>query len=387
MLRSLPPKLIAGVLACGVLLSGSLPGSAESITEARQRRERVRSEQAEAAAQVELLEAAAEEVAAALSDIEESVDYQQAQVDGAIGAVEAAEALAAARQEELAETAALIEQARIHATEFAVQAYVEGSASNMGTSWLETSDLVEGSRMAVLLADVRSDRGDAIDALRGLEAQQAVLREEADESRRTADELRAGLTRDLLILQERLDVQRDVRAEYNRRLANWQAEVAALEDEDRKITDDIKALTVAALGVVPGSPQEKSLQGFVMPTHGAVGSAFGPRLHPIYKRTRMHNGVDMGGSTGDPIFAAKAGKVIWAGPRGGYGNVVIIDHDEGMTTVYAHQSKILVSTGDKVDTGEVIGAVGSTGLSTGPHLHFEFRYYGEPRDPLLILPG
>lgn len=385
--RSLPLRLLVCLVAFGVVGSGSLPSSAESIKEAREQRERARAEQAEAAAQVELLEAQTEEVAAALADIEAAVAYQQAQVDGARSAVTAAEALAAEREQDLVATAQLIEQARLEAVDFAVEAYVDGAEGNQGTSWLETEDLVLGARMAVLLAEVSADRGDAIDVLRGLEARQDVLAEQAVDSRAKADELRGDLERDLVILEGRLVVQQDVRAEYARRLANWRDEVDALEEEDRKLTADIRALTVAALGVVPGSPAEASLQGFIMPVAGSVGSGFGPRVHPIYGRTRMHNGVDMSGRTGDPIYAAKGGEILWAGARGGYGNVVIIDHGEGMSTLYAHQSRILVSVGERVDRGEVIGAIGSTGLSTGPHLHFEFRYYGEPRDPLAILPG
>ena len=383
--RPLPTKLAAVIAALTVLGTGAIPSAAETIGEARKRREDARAEQAAAAAQVELLEAKAEEIAGALADIEASVTYQQAEVEGARLAVLAAEAVATEREADLAATESLIVEARARAAEFAVEAYIDGAQNRQGTSWLEADDLVLGARMEALLADVRADRGDAFDVLRRLEAEQEALRVDAREARRAADELRAAMERDLLILEERLAVQRDVQAEYDRRLGNWRAEVAALEEEDRKLTEDIRELTRQALGIVPGSPGSESIQGYVRPVKGAIGSGFGPRLHPIYRTTRMHNGIDMSGSTGDPIYAAKKGEIIWAGPRGGYGNVVIIDHGEGATTVYAHQSKILVSVGEQVDTGEVIGAVGSTGLSTGPHLHFEFRFYGEPKDPLLIL--
>jgi len=96
----------------------------------------------------------------------------------------------------------------------------------------------------------------------------------------------------------------------------------------------------------------------------------------------MHNGVDFRGSTGTPIQAAGPGTVVYAGPRGGYGNTVVIDHGGSLATLYAHQSAIYVSVGTTVAAGQVIGAVGSTGFSTGPHLHFEVRLGGTPVNPL-----
>jgi murein DD-endopeptidase MepM/ murein hydrolase activator NlpD len=109
-------------------------------------------------------------------------------------------------------------------------------------------------------------------------------------------------------------------------------------------------------------------------------------MHPIYRVVRMHNGVDISGRTGDPVFASKAGEVLFAGTSGGYGNVIILEHVGGVSTVYAHLSKIGVAVGERVATGEAVGLIGSTGLSTGPHLHFEVRVGGVPKNPELFLP-
>jgi murein DD-endopeptidase MepM/ murein hydrolase activator NlpD len=116
-------------------------------------------------------------------------------------------------------------------------------------------------------------------------------------------------------------------------------------------------------------------------SHFTVGSGFGMRMHPILHYTRLHAGQDLDAPSGAPIMAAASGTVLVAGPRGGYGNCVVIGHGHGIATVYAHQSRLLVQVGDKVKAGDVIGAVGTTGLSTGPHLHFETRVKGVPVDP------
>ena len=96
----------------------------------------------------------------------------------------------------------------------------------------------------------------------------------------------------------------------------------------------------------------------------------------------MHEGIDLGAAYGTPIAAAAAGTVIYAGWLGGYGNLDVIDHGGGLSTAYGHQSRISVSVGEQVAQGQIIGDVGSTGHSTGPHLHFEVRVNGQAVDPL-----
>jgi murein DD-endopeptidase MepM/ murein hydrolase activator NlpD len=101
----------------------------------------------------------------------------------------------------------------------------------------------------------------------------------------------------------------------------------------------------------------------------------------------MHEGIDISASTGTPIHAAAGGVVSFAGTQGGYGNIVIIEHPGGLTTAYAHQSRLGVVAGELVSRGDVIGYVGSTGHSTGPHLHFETRVAGVAVDPMRYLPA
>lgn len=115
------------------------------------------------------------------------------------------------------------------------------------------------------------------------------------------------------------------------------------------------------------------------PISGVVTSPFGTRWG------RMHQGIDIGAGSGTPIHAAGSGTVFFCGVMDGYGNVALIDHGNGMVTLYAHQSQLACSVGQRVGTGQVIGYVGSTGHSTGPHLHFETRVRGVAVDPMQYL--
>lgn len=121
------------------------------------------------------------------------------------------------------------------------------------------------------------------------------------------------------------------------------------------------------------------------PANARITSRFGWRVHPILGSRRFHAGIDFGASHGSTIRAADSGTVIFAGWYGGYGNAVVIDHGNGITTLYGHSSQLYVSEGQGVQKGQPIAAVGSTGLSTGPHLHFEVRLNGKPVDPLAYL--
>jgi murein DD-endopeptidase MepM/ murein hydrolase activator NlpD len=121
---------------------------------------------------------------------------------------------------------------------------------------------------------------------------------------------------------------------------------------------------------------------FLYPVRGPITSPFGYRTHPILGTTRFHSGLDFGVDHGTPILAAGNGVVIVAEWYGGYGNCLIIQHGNELSTLYGHCSKLLVNQGDPVRQGQVVAEVGSTGMSTGPHLHFEVRQAGTTVDPL-----
>lgn len=222
---------------------------------------------------------------------------------------------------------------------------------------------------ALLIAEIKSDR-------------QAVMNWKKQADQKSAQV--AGLLRELAAQQNeeaRDTVQlRVVLAEARAARAELEDEIATLEADSKTIAARIRALLETPLGRVRKLIVFSG--GFIRPVPGNVTSGFGMRYHPILHITKLHTGVDFSAGSGTPIVAAAEGIVIFAGSLRGYGNTVVVDHGGGISTLYAHQSQILASEGQTVSKGTVIGRVGSTGYSTGPHLHFEVRRGGAPVNPL-----
>jgi murein DD-endopeptidase MepM/ murein hydrolase activator NlpD len=140
-------------------------------------------------------------------------------------------------------------------------------------------------------------------------------------------------------------------------------------------------------GWVDLAKPEQRAEAFERPVRGAVTSAFGYRVHPILRFGRFHQGVDIGAASGTPVFAAADGVVVGAGWNGGHGRQVRVAHSDGVLTSYSHLSQILAQPGTRVIRGQLVGLVGSSGFSTGAHLHFEVRRHGRPVDPLRFRPA
>ncbi|MEN8905020.1 MAG: peptidoglycan DD-metalloendopeptidase family protein [Clostridiales bacterium] len=153
-----------------------------------------------------------------------------------------------------------------------------------------------------------------------------------------------------------------------------------LEKESQKIETSIKAMEL------PGE-YTGGVMLWPVPSSNAITSKFGYRTHPIYGTKRLHTGVDISGNYDASIIAVNNGKVIFSGWKSGYGNTVLISHGGNIVTLYGHCSKLIVNCDQVVKAGDIIAKVGSTGASTGNHLHFEVRDNGSPSDPLkYILP-
>jgi murein DD-endopeptidase MepM/ murein hydrolase activator NlpD len=165
-------------------------------------------------------------------------------------------------------------------------------------------------------------------------------------------------------------------------LARRQTETLELQRQINSYASQAVSTTAPAEGTIASYRGGKLRQ----PVPGPITSTFGNRLDPYYHVWQLHAGMDIGAPAGTGIVAAAPGRVTQAGWSGGYGNYTCIDHGQvdghRLSTCYGHQQKLLVSPGQQVSAGQVIGLVGSTGASTGPHLHFEVRLGGRPVDPM-----
>lgn len=181
-------------------------------------------------------------------------------------------------------------------------------------------------------------------------------------------------------LAEKKTEKRELLVELRSQQAALRRQYDELDAESDRLAASIRAYQAR----MRSSGQAVSpFRGTLMrPVNGRITSGFGSRFHPILRERRMHAGVDFAAPSGTPIRAAAPGVVIQARYSRGYGNMIVIDHGGGLSTLYAHCSRLFVRSGARVDRGDVIASVGSTGLSTGPHLHFEVRINGSPVNPM-----
>jgi len=239
------------------------------------------------------------------------------------------------------------------------------------------------------LIAARSETEAAKDELEGtrvmMEEEKLYLLEKEEELFEQLDEAHALI----LKMESDIETNKALRAEVvaqeeqvQRQINAAVAELARQQELERQRRAREAARRNAARGNVTGGGSVVGTGELLRPVGGAVTSGFGVRRHPVFGDMRQHNGVDFGASHGTSIVAADSGTVIISGYNSSYGNYVVIDHGNGMTTLYAHMSTRSVSVGNTVSRGQQIGLVGSTGVSTGPHLHFEVSINGVRINPM-----
>lgn len=234
------------------------------------------------------------------------------------------------------------------------------------------------SRGYVLRQIIKTDR-ELLDQVREAQQEVAQAKAEMDALVSRISALEADLRQQKQELQEAQNEKKEALEEIAQERALYERQLAILEAESQAIARRLRALMETEAG---RARAEKRWTGrFIRPVNGTLTSRFGMRVHPIFKIRKMHTGIDISAPHGTPISAADNGVVVEAGYIRGYGYTVIIDHGGGVATLYAHCSALLVSAGQEVRRGQTIARVGSTGYSTGPHLHFEVRINGEPVDP------
>jgi murein DD-endopeptidase MepM/ murein hydrolase activator NlpD len=349
-------------------------------------------------------EASAQEAAALtqLAEIQErrsALDSALQQLDGQIASVQAK--VTALQQEEdrlhleanridaeARATDAELREMKGQAVRAAAAMYRGESQEGAYAELLDASSLQEAYAGGMYLRHLSDRRRAVVDQLDALAKQLAGQRREAEKKRVAAQAAREAAVaeaskldtlrseqarqRDLVAVQE--SAEQALVASIQARKAEYEAELAALQAS----SSDIGSMLYERQRIQTRGTFSMS----VRPVDAPITSSFGSRLHPILGIWRMHAGIDMGSAWGDPVMAVADGVVVTAGTVAGYGQCVIIDHGNQYATLYAHGSAVYASAGERVEAGDTVMASGSSGLSTGPHLHYEVRLLGTPIDPV-----
>ena len=390
---------VSFLLAVGASLL--LPASAliaqddnEVIEEAKEQRELKRQEQLAAEAEIALLEAEDLEVVAALEAATSLVNLQEAKAQAAEQRLQAALDTKIQAQEDFLAIASEIEEIEQRALTYAVESYI-GMSDRRTEAWFEAEDATIAAHKIALLDLISSNTNDVLDQLKLIQEERSYLLTKAAVAQEEADAIREELEQVRVELDAQKAVREEIKKELDVRRAHWDSVLATAVEEQKEITDFIAAEEERIARELEEARRRAELEarlgqiteaGWVLPSPGAITSWFGPRLHPILGYTRMHNGVDFNCWTGDPIRSATDGIVIMAQYYGGYGYTIIVQHANSLSTLYAHLSAFNSQVNDYVVAGQQIGQCGTTGLSTGPHLHFEVRQSGAPLNPLPYLP-
>ncbi|WP_448589819.1 murein hydrolase activator EnvC family protein [Thermodesulfobium sp.] len=242
------------------------------------------------------------------------------------------------------------------------------SMNNNVNDWFETFFIFE--RIATQDKEILNQYSIAMENLNNLLKMQEEERSKAVE-----------LKNDLEQKKQEIAAQRNERQAILKNIMSNRAAYEAAEAELQAKSQEIEAF-LRSLGSTPRVGTGR----FIWPASGPITSPFGPRYDPYLHVQSFHTGIDIGAEYGSPIVAADSGRVVYSGWYDGYGKAVIIDHGGGVSTLYAHASRLVAYVGEYVRQGQVIAYVGDTGYATGPHLHFEIRINGKPVNPLLYLP-
>ncbi len=338
-------------------------------------------------AEYELSIAEQERLSAEIESVTKKIERTSARLEQKRLAAASAEAVATRIEVELEERRSQMAEARFRLRRQSVDSFVMGENLAL-EAFLGADNATEAMLVSEFSKAIVDKQTANIETAERLEAEIESLSAEVSTARAEAQAERekvAAASRRLRAQREELDVlhfivgvevteQRTRLSQIQNRKRDFEARLNALEaDSDG----------VAAVLVEWQAEQEAEPAGRLLPPLGDIrsGSGFGPRVHPIFGSVRMHNGLDMGAPSGMPIRSVADGVVVMAMARQGFGNVIVIDHGGRIASLYAHQSAFEVGFGEEVVEGQIIGYVGSTGYSTGPHLHLELRSFGKPINP------
>lgn len=397
--------LVAAVLSTVVAPAGAAkkPTAAEKRRQA-EIREQIQSlkeqvqeasaEESELLGKLDAVQDRRRDLDARVGELDAQINSAQAEVDAAEAQLESLQAEFVLAQTKLQVADGKVAEAKRDLRDKAVAAYIGQPSAHAANVMLTAGSMRDLAAAVGYLDVIVSSQKRAVERYAVLREETVALRAAAEATKDQAMSVRNDLLRRKSELEAARQEQDSVRQqvlsheqaqaslvnEVRSRKSEFYSQIAALKQE----SDAISGLLRGVQGGQVAGPSGKGVLSYPIP--GArVTSNFGPRVHPITHEVRNHDGIDVGAGHGTPIRAAGDGVVFHAGPRGGYGNTIIVDHGNALATLYAHQSSFAVGGGERVARGQIIGFVGSTGFSTGPHLHFEVRLHGTPVDPMQYL--
>lgn len=329
------------------------------------------------------------EVSAQLEALDKQLDEKQAELDKTNAELEQSEAQLNETQQALDQAIAQAERQKQLLDSRVRAMYMNDQASflEMILEAQSISDLILRVEMAVKITQSDND----------LLTQMNALRDKIANKKREIEQQKLHIEQQKqLILAEKKDIEQKKaekgqllatltakKESYEKALDEMEAQSKQLEDVIRKLQAQEEAKRKASLSKRGGStPVATGRFTWPVPGYSRISSPFGYRVHPILGVSKLHTGVDIAAPSGVNVVAADEGVIIYSGWLGAYGKAVIIDHGGGISTLYGHNSELLVSVGQEVSSGQVIARVGSTGLATGSHSHFEVRVNGVPTDPM-----
>lgn len=334
-----------------------------------------------------------------LYTIQQQLEAAQRDYQAVANELKATEEKIAATQAELEKTRARLQVREGVFTKRVRDIYMHGQLSYLDVvlgakDFSDFSNRLELLRRIIdaditLISDIRKERAAIETAKQELETQRARQAQLRDQAAAKRDEIESRRKEQQAILYQAQNDKAMAEQAYN----EYQQSSQAIAEMLRQRAADRAAQAAAAAaqassGGGGGSDYYQPVSGsgaLIWPVNGVVTSPYGYRTHPIFGTTIYHSGIDIGVDYGTPVHAADGGVVVEAGWISGYGYAVIIDHGNGLSTLYGHNQELAVSEGQSVSQGQVIAYAGSTGNSTGPHVHFEVRANGDPVDPSAYL--
>jgi len=382
---------LRGVLACLSVLSLVLVGTGAAHADAASDRKANSQRQQQVQKELDLAKASNAALEAEVNRLNGEVAAEQAKLTSLRQAEMAAKVAADIAARKLSELQGRSDAAKKQLARRAVEAYTQPSKAGGFFAMTQARTFGEAAQRQTMVDVVQGRTVDAIEQLRSAREDEADAHVQLTKAQAVATERTKAQSAQVTTVVSSQTEAQAAQSAMQARIATLTQESKQLAAEDAAITTLIQAQTPRPAASAPagssssssgGVVARPSASGFIWPISGPVTSEYGPRWGGF------HPGIDIAGANGGAIVAARSGTVIYAQFNdGGYGNLVVIDNGGGYATAYAHQSRLGVGVGQSVSQGQVIGYEGSTGFSTGPHLHFEIRVSGTAQNPRNFLAG